>query len=61
MKPTNVKDNTYTDFSREVNDKDPKVDDHVRIWKYKNNLATRYTPNRSEEVFVIKEVENTVP
>ena len=24
MKPVNVKDNTYIDFKREVNDKDPK-------------------------------------
>ena len=35
MKPTDVKDNTYTDFSKEVSDKDPKckVGDHVRISK----------------------------
>ena len=33
MKPFDVKDNTYIDFSKEVNDKDPKfkVGDHVRI------------------------------
>ena len=31
MKPANVKDNTYIDFKKEVNDKDPKfkVGDHV--------------------------------
>ena len=41
--------------SKDVNDKDPKfkVDDHVRISKYKNIFAKRYTPNQSEEVFVI--------
>ena len=40
MKPVYV-DNTYIDFKKEVNDKDPKlkVDDHVRISKYKNNFA----------------------
>ena len=35
MKPIDVKDNTYIDFKKEVNDKDPKfkVGDHVRISK----------------------------
>ena len=38
------------------NDKNPKfkVRDHVRISKYKNIFAKGYTPNWSEEVFVIK-------
>ena len=56
MKQVDVKDNTYIDFKREVNDKDPKfkVGDHVRISKYKNILAKGYTPNWFEEVFVIK-------
>ena len=63
IKPVDVKDNTYIDFKREVNDKDPKfkVGDHVRISKYKNIFAKGYTPNWSEEVFVIKKVKNTVP
>ena len=36
MKPIDVKNNTYIDSSKEVNDKDPKfkVCDHVRISKY---------------------------
>ena len=36
MKPVDVKNNTYIDFDKEVNDKDPKfqVVDHVRILKY---------------------------
>ena len=56
MKPVDVKDNTYIDFKKEVNDKDPKfkVGDHVRISKYKNIFAKGYTPNWSDEVFVIK-------
>ena len=63
MKPVDVKDNTYIDFKKEVNDKDPKfkVGDHVRISKYKNIFAKRYTTNWSEEVFVIKKVKNKVP
>ena len=53
MKPGDVKDNTYIDFKKEVNDKDPKfkVGDHVRISKYKNIFAKGYMPNWSEEVF----------
>ena len=37
MKPVDVKDNTYIDSNKEVNDKDPKfkVVHHVRISKYK--------------------------
>ena len=39
-KPIDVKDNTYLNFGKEVNDKDLKfqVGDHVRISKYKNVL-----------------------
>ena len=42
--------------------KDPKfkIGDHVRISKYKNIFAKGYTPNWSEEVFVISKIENTV-
>ena len=45
------------------NNKDPKfkVGDHVRISKYQNIFAKGYTPNWSEEVFVINKVKNTVP
>ena len=67
MKLVDVKDNTYIDpmelhSGKEVNDKDPKfkVGDHVRISKYKNIFAKGYTPNWSEEVFLIKKVKNTV-
>ena len=62
-KPVDVKDNAYIDFKKDVNDKNPKfkVGDHVRISKYKNIFAKGYTPNWSEEVFVIKKVKNTVP
>ena len=33
----------------------------MRISKYKNIFAKGFTPNWSEEVFVIKEIKNTVP
>ena len=63
MKPVGVKDDTYIDFKKEVNDKDPnfKVDDHVRISKYENIVAKGYKTNQSEDVFVIKKVKNRVP
>ena len=63
MKPVDVKDNTYIDFKKEVNDKNPKfkVGDHVRISKYKNIFAEGYVPNWSEEIFIIKKIKNTVP
>ena len=40
MKPTDVRDNTYIDLKKEVNDKDPKFKDgdHIKISKYKNIL-----------------------
>ena len=38
-----------------------KVGDHIRICKYKNIFAKGYTPNWSEEVFVINKIKNTVP
>ena len=63
MKPVDVENNTYVDSKKEVNDKDPKfkVGDHVRISKYKNIFAKGYTPNWSEEVFVVSKIKNTVP
>ena len=63
MKPIDVKDNTYINTDKEINDKGPKfkVGDRVTISKYKNNFAKGYIPNWSEEVFVIKKVKNTVP
>ena len=63
MKPIDVKDNTYIESKKEVNDKDPKfkVGDHVRICKYKNIFAKGYKPNWSEEVVVISKIKNAVP
>ena len=63
MKPIDVKDNTYIEFGKEVNNNDPKfeVGDHVRISKSEHIFAKGYTPKWSEEVFVIKKIKNTVP
>ena len=46
-------------FNKENNKEGPKfkVDDHVRILKYKNIFAKGYVPNWSKEVFVIKQVK----
>ena len=62
MKSAVVKSNTYNDSSKEINNKEPKfkIGDIVRISKYKNIFAKGYTPNWSEEVFVIKKVKNIV-
>ena len=61
MKPVDVKSSTYVDFNKENNMEDPKfkVGNHVRISKYKNVFAKGYSPNWSEEIFVIKKVKNT--
>ena len=63
MKPTDVKDNNFTKYIEESNKKDPKfkIGDHVRISKFKNIFAKGYTPDWSEEIFVVKKIKNTVP
>ena len=63
MKPIDVKDNTCINTDKKIKNKDPKfkVDDRVRISKYKKSFVKGYTPNWSEEIFVIKKVKNTVP
>ena len=62
MKPVDVKLSTYIDCSKEINDKVPKfkIGDIVRIPKYKTIFARGYVPNWSEELFLIKNVKNTV-
>ena len=63
MKPVYVKSNTYIDSSKEINDKNSKfkIVDNVRISDYKYVFAKGYTPNWSEEIFMIKKVKNAVP
>ena len=63
IKSVDVKDNKHIDFNKDINDKDLKfkVGDRVRISKYKNLFANGYTPNWSEEVFVVSKIKNAVP
>ena len=63
MKPINVGDDYFTEYSKESNEKDPKfrVGDHIRISKYKNIFAKGYAPNWSQEIFVVERIKNTVP
>ena len=63
MEPIDVTDDSYVECNKDFNKKDPKfkVGDRVRISKYKNIFAKGYTPNWSEEVFVINNIKNTVP
>ena len=62
MKPVNIKDTTYIDFKKEVNDNNPKfkIVDHVRISKYKNIFNKGNIPNWSEGIFVVSKIKNTV-
>ena len=63
IKRVDIKNNTYIDLKKKVNDKDPKfkIGDHVRISKYKNIFTKGYMPNWSEENFVVSKIINTVP
>ena len=60
MKPT---ERQYAEYNEDFNTKVSKfkVGDHVKISKYKNIFAKGYTPNWSEEVFVISKTKNKVP
>ena len=64
MKPIEVTGDYYAEYNEDPsNKKNPKfkLGDNVRISKYKNIFAKGYTPNLSEEVFVINKVKNKVP
>ena len=62
MKPIYVTLNSYAGYSVDSNDKDHqfKIDYHVRISECKNLFGKGYTPNWSEEVFVISKIKNTI-
>ena len=62
-KPIIVTDDSFVEYNEESNKKDPKFKfgDHVRISKYKNIFAKGYSPNWSEEDFVINKIKNTIP
>ena len=62
MKRIKVTSDSYADYNEDSNKKDPnfKVDDRVRISKYKNIFAKGYTQNWSEEAFMITKINDTV-
>ena len=71
MKPIDVKNNKRV-YIDEHNEKDTtkssssersrfKVDDRVRISKFKNIFAKGYTPNWSREIFIVNKINDTVP
>ena len=51
-----LKSDSFVEYNEESNEKDPKfkVNDRVRISKYKNIFAKGYALNWSEEIFVVK-------
>ena len=63
IKPIDVKDNNFTKYIEESNEKDPnfEIGDNVRISNYENIFAKGYTPNWSEEMFIENRVKNTLP
>ena len=63
MKPVDQKSSKYTDSSKEINEKSPKfkTGNIYTISKYKKIFANVYTPNWSEDIFLIKKVKNTEP
>ena len=63
MKLIDVTSDSYAEYNEDSNEKNLKfkVDDHVRISKYKNIFAKGCTPNWSEEVFVVHKIKNTFP
>ena len=61
MKPIDVKDNKR-EYIDEQNEKRRrfKIDDRVRISKFKNIFAKGYTPNSSREIFIVNKINDTV-
>ena len=62
MKPIDVEDDSFAEYNEQSKEKDPKfkVGDHVRISKFKNIFAKRYTPNWIDEIFIVKKIKNAV-
>ena len=63
MGPIDVTSDSSAEYNEDSNKKDPKfkVSDRVRISKYKNIFAKRYTPNWTEEIFIITKIKDAVP
>ena len=63
MEPIDITTDFYAEYNEDFYEKDPKfrVGDHARISKYQKVFAKRYSPNWSEEIFVISKIKNTAP
>ena len=72
MKPIDIGDTTKSSclernnkrvYIDEHNEKDSrfKVDDKVRVSRYKNIFAKGYTPNWSKEIIIVDKINDTVP
>ena len=63
MKPVDVGDDNKRVYIDEHNEKDSrfKVGDRVRISKFKNIFAKGYTPNWSNEIFIVNKINDTIP
>ena len=63
IKPKDVKNDNKRVYIDEHNKKRARcnVGDRVRISKFKNIFAKGYTPNWSREIFIINEINDTVP
>ena len=63
MKPKDVENDNKGVYIDEHNEKDSrfKVGDRVRISKFKNIFAKGYTPNWSREIFIVNNINDTVP
>ena len=63
MKPKDVKNDNKRVYIDEHSKKDSRfnVGDRVRISKFKNIFATRYTPNWSREIFIVNKINDTGP
>ena len=58
IKTVDIKQSTYIESSKKINDNDPKFEsvDIVRTSKYKMVFANSYISNWPEDVFMIKKV-----
>ena len=63
MKPIDVGDDNKRVYIDEHNEKDSrfKVGDRVSISKFKNIFAKGYTPNWSNEIFIVNKINDTIP
>ena len=63
MKPIDVTSDSNDEYNEDSNETKPKfrVSGLVRISRYKSIFAKGYTQIRSEEVFIISQIKDTVP